>query len=197
VDANSIEIKTKKNGKPDFEMTRTVSDDGSTLTAKSTSHSPDSDKRVAAEVFFKRISKALAGSNGTSGSWRLDKIKESEEGLLTYKSNGDELTMSMPTGETYTAKLDGKDYPAKGSYNYNSVSLKRVNDRTIGETEKRDGKVVWVSKITVAPDGQTMTVVATNKLNGRTSTFVAEKQWRPVKTCTWPLASQDSHASLR
>ncbi|MFZ0796644.1 MAG: hypothetical protein WCA13_05715 [Terriglobales bacterium] len=56
--------------------------------------------------------------------------------------------MSMPTGESYTAKLDGKDYPVKGAYPYDSVSLKRINDRTIEETDKRDGKVVEVSKIT-------------------------------------------------
>jgi hypothetical protein len=37
--------------------------------------------------------------------WRLDKINESENDLTTtYKSNGDELTMSTPTGESYTAK---------------------------------------------------------------------------------------------
>ena len=49
--------------------------------------------------------------------------------------------MSQPTGESYTAKLDGKDYPAKGSYTYNSVSLKRVDYHTIEETDKREGKV--------------------------------------------------------
>jgi len=41
---------------------------------------------------------------------------------------------------------------------------------------KRDGKVVEVSKITVSPDGKKMTVVSTNKLTDRTSTYVAEKQ---------------------
>jgi GH15 family glucan-1,4-alpha-glucosidase len=177
VDPKSIEITTKKKGKTVSEQTRTTSADGNTLTVKTTNHPPDSDQTVTAEATATRIGKAPAGSNGTSGSWRLNKINESENGLTTtYKSNGDELTMSTPTGESYTAKLDGKDYPVKGAYTYNSVSLKRMDDRTIEETDKRDGKVVEVSKITVAPDGKTMTVVATNKLTGRTSTYVAEKQ---------------------
>ena len=104
-------------------------------------------------------------------------MKESQNGrTTTYKGAGDQISMSTPTGESYTAKLDGKDYPVKGAYFYNSVSLKRVDDHTIEETDKRDGKVVEVARISVSPDGKKMTVVATDKLTGRTSTFVAEKQ---------------------
>ncbi len=53
--------------------------------------------------------------------------------LTTYKTNGDELTMTSPTGETYTAKLDGNDYPVKGSYGWDAVSLKQINPHTIEE----------------------------------------------------------------
>ena len=84
--------------------------------------------------------------------------------------------MSEPTGERYTAKLDGKDYPVKGEYYYNSVSLKRVDDRTIEATYKRDGKVVGVSKMTISPDERKMTIVAKDTLTGQTSTIAAEKQ---------------------
>jgi len=94
---------------------------------KTTSHPQDSDQTVTGEATATRIGKALAGANGTSGSWRINKVQESENGLTTtYKSNGDELTMSTPTGESYTAKLDGKDYPVKGAYGWSSVSLKRT-----------------------------------------------------------------------
>jgi GH15 family glucan-1,4-alpha-glucosidase len=177
VDPKSIATTTKKNGKTVTEQTRTVSDDGNTLTVKITSHPENSDQTVSVEVTYTRVGKAPAGAHATSGSWRMGKVKESENGLTTtYKSSGDELSMSAPTGESYTAKLDSKDYPVKGSYTYNSVSLKRVDERTIEETRKRDGKVIGVSKMTVAPDGKKMTVVSTNKLTGRTSTSVAEKQ---------------------
>ena len=177
VDSKSIEFATKKGGKAEFEQTRTVSDDGNTLTVKTTSHPQNSDQVVTAEATFSRIGKASAGANGTSGSWRIGKINESENGVTTtYKGDGDELSMSTPTGESYTAKLDGKDYPVKGAYGWDSVSLKRVDDRTIDETDKRDGKVVTVSKMTVSPDGKKMTSVVTSKLTGRISTFVAEKQ---------------------
>ncbi len=177
IDSKSIEVKTKKNGKPVFEQTRTVSDDGKMLTIKNTSYRPGNDQTVTAEVTYTRLGKAPAGANGTSGSWRINKVKESDNGLTTtYKTNGDELTMSAPSGETYTAKLDGKDYPYKGAFFADTVSLKRINDHTIEETDKRDGKVVEVSKITVSADGKTLTTVSTATLTKRTSTFVATKQ---------------------
>lgn len=82
-----------------------------------------------------------------------NKLKASENGLMTtYKRNGDDLTTPTPTGESYTAELDGKDYPVKGTYTCNSISLKGIDDRTIERTDKRDGKVIEVSRITVAPD---------------------------------------------
>jgi len=177
VDPKSIAVTTKKSGRTVSEQTRTVSDDSNTLTVKTTAHQQNSDQTVTAEVTATRAGKAPAGANGTSGSWRVNKVNESENGrTTTYKGDGDEISMSTPTGESYTAKLDGKDYPVKGAYFYNSVSLKRVDDHTIEETDKRDGKVVEVARISVSPDGKKMTVVATDKLTGRTSTFVAEKQ---------------------
>jgi GH15 family glucan-1,4-alpha-glucosidase len=177
VDPKSIAITTKKGGKTVSERTYTVSDDGNTLTVKGTTYPENSDQTVSVEYTATRVGKAPAGANGISGSWRVNKEKASENDLITtYKSSGDELSMSAPTGESYTAKLDGKDYPVKGAYSYNSVSLRRVDDRTIEETDKRDGKVVYVSKMTVSPDGKKMTTVETSKLTGGTSTYVAKKQ---------------------
>jgi hypothetical protein len=177
VDSKSIAVTYKKSGKTVTEQTRTVSDDGNTLTSKQIDHPENSDKTESTEFTFTRVGDAPAGANGTSGSWRINKFKGDENALtFTYKSSGDELSMSKPTGESYTAKLDGKDYPVKGAYGWSSVSLKRVNGRTIEETDKRDGKVIEVGKRTVSPDGKTMTIVGTDKPSGRISTFDAEKQ---------------------
>lgn len=177
VDSKSIKVVAKKNTKPEFEQTRSVSGDGNTLTVKTTSYPQNGDQPVTSEATATRTAKGTAGANETSGSWRIDKLNESDNGVLTtYKTDGDGMSMSTPVGETYTAKLDGKDYPTKGIYGYDSVSLKRVNDHTIEETDKRGGKVIEVSKMTVSADGKKMTIVSTSKLTGRVSTFVAEKQ---------------------
>lgn len=175
VDPKTISITTKKGGKVDFEQTRAVSADGKTLTVKTTSHPMNSDQPVTGESTAKLVGVAPSGVHATSGSWQILKVKESDNGTITtYKTNGDEFTMSTPTGEGYTAKLDGNDYPVKGAYTYDTVSLKKIDPHTIEETDKRAGNVVEVSKITVA--GNTMTIVSTNKLTDRTSTFTATKK---------------------
>lgn len=177
VDAHTTQVVAKKNGKTAWEQTRTASDDGKSLTLKTTIHPPNSDQPVLAEITLERIGQAPANANATSGSWRVQKVKESENGLVgTYKRSGDEMSFSTPDGESWTAKMDGKDYPVKGTYYADAVSLKHVSDNTLEVSYKRGGKLIEVNKITVSPDGKKMTTVTESKLTGRVSTFVADKQ---------------------
>jgi hypothetical protein len=177
VDAKTLAATTKKAGTIDYEQTRTVSADGKTLTVKTTSHPKSGGPPVTATATATLVGPAPSGVHATSGSWRVNKVQESENGLTTtYKSNGDELTMSSPTGEGYTAKLDGTDAPVTGDYTYDTVSLKKIDAHTIEETEKRGGTVTGVAKMTVSSDGKKMTVVSTSKPSERTSTYVATKQ---------------------
>lgn len=177
LDTHTIQVVTKKNGKTDREQTRTVSDDGKTLTVKMTLHPPDSNQTITREFSLERVGNSPSGAHATSGSWRLQKYTLSENGLLeTYRSNGDELTCSTPTGFAWAAKPDGKDYPVKGTLNYDSVSLKQIDDHTIELGFKRGGKLIGISKNTVSSDGRKMTEVNENKLTGSVSTSVSEKQ---------------------
>jgi len=177
LNANSIKIVAMKNGTICYEQTDTASADGKTLTINRIEHSPDSAEPSKIQLTAVRIGKAVSGANGVSGSWRIEKHSASENWLVSsYKTNGDELTYSAPNGEGYTAKLDGRDYPAKGGYVYNAVSLRRLGDRTIEETDKLNGKVISVWKMTVSADGKAMTQVATWPSSGQTFTYIAEKQ---------------------
>jgi hypothetical protein len=175
VDDKTIAITTKKAGQTEYEQTRTVSANGKMLTVKTTTHPMNSNQTVTAEVTAKLVGVAPSGVHATSGQWQLEKVKESDNGLVTtFKTNGDQLTMSDPTGETYTAKLDGTDAQVTGAYSYDTVSVKKIDAHTIEETYKRAGTVVDVDKLTVS--GKTLTIVATNKLTDRTSTYTATKQ---------------------
>jgi hypothetical protein len=176
-DAKSIEITTKKAGTTISEQTRTVSADGKTMTVKTTFHPANGGAVVTSEAKATRVGLAPAAINPTSGSWRIASVQQSDNGLLvTFKTNGDEITMTEPTGETYTAKFDGNDYPVKGAFGWDAVCLKRINKNTIEETDKRAGKVIDVSTTTISADGKKMTVVDTDKVSDRTSTYVAAKQ---------------------
>ncbi len=177
VDANSIHLVTKKGGKPTGDSTRTVSADGKTLTINGTSYPADGSQPYKSEVKFTRVAKGPAGSNATSGSWRIQNVNEDSAGLTaTYKVSGDEVSMSTPTGESWTAKFGGPDQPVKGLYGNYTVSVKKLGDRAIEVTMKRDGKLNSVSKISVSSDGKKMTEVVDNKQTGRITTYIDEKQ---------------------
>jgi hypothetical protein len=176
VDDKTVSVVGKKDGKVVFEQTATVSADGKTLTVKGVGHPPNGDKPVEFTTKMKRVGTAHSDVHATSGRWLVLGGQASENAqVTTYKTNGDELTMTRPTGESYTAKFDGNDYPVKGSYGYDQVSLKRVNDKTFEETDKLKGKVIEVDTWTVSKDGKTLTVVAVEKPSDRTNTFVATK----------------------
>ena len=44
------------------------------------------------------------------------------------------------------------------------------------ESDQRDGKLIGVFRMTLAPDNKTMTITVSDKLHGTTSQFVATKQ---------------------
>ena len=64
--------------------------------------------------------------------------------------------MSDKMGRSFKAKLDGSDAPYVGDSSFTAVSVKLINARTIEEYDKKDGKVVKISRWSVDPDGKTI-----------------------------------------
>jgi hypothetical protein len=178
IDANTMHLTTKKAGKMVTDSVRNVSADGKTMTISSTNYPASGTARpFNTTAKLDRIAAGSAGSNATSGSWRVQSVDESNAAVTTtWKGSGDGLSMTAGTGETWTAKFDGKEYPVTGTYLKETVALKKLGDHAIEVTTKRDGKLYSVEKMTVAPDGTKMTTVVSNKQTGRVSTFVDEKQ---------------------
>lgn len=177
VDAHTISFVGRIGGKVTSESTRTVSADGKTLTLKVTEHPKNSDQPVTHEVEAQRSGTAPAGVHATSGDWIV--VKEtgsSSPRLITYKVNGDSITMSDTIGQSYTAKFDGADYPVSGAYFRDAVSLKKINDHAIQKTDKHEGKVTTVSTLTVSGNGKSMTIDVTDEPSGSAATFMATKQ---------------------
>ena len=85
-------------------------------------------------------------------------------------------------GRSYTvscdAKFDGKDHPVTGSSEFDSVSVKRVNERRIIATWKKSGKRVGTSDVRVSKDGNSQTVhyIDYRGKSPEKSTEVYEKQ---------------------
>jgi hypothetical protein len=176
VDASSIEIIEKKDGKVVYTDKSIVSADGKTLNDKFTDTTGT--QPVNGEAIYTRVKPGASGSHAVSGSWRIEKYNTiSSNGLtVTYQGTADGLKMSDLNGNSYDAKFDGKEYPINGDPGHTMVMLKRINKNTIEETDKRDGKVVGTYRITVSSDGKSIQAEYKDKERGTTMAFTMDKQ---------------------
>ena len=175
---HEIQETDKKDGKTVTTVKTIVSPDGKTMTVEFSDSSYSNAAPVTGKGEATRVAEGPAGSNAISGSWRTAKFESYSENAitLTYKVSGDELTMTNPTGQSYTAKLNGSEAPYKGDPGTTGVSVKMTGKDTLEETDKRGDKVISVMKMTLAPDGKTAKIVVEDKLRGTSIQFVAEKQ---------------------
>jgi hypothetical protein len=179
VNDHQVNETDKKNGHVVTTSTATVSSDGNTLAFEfSDSSNTNGGPPITGNGTETRVAKGPAGSHLISGSWQMSKMENLSANASTYTFDfkGDELTMTNPTGSTYTAKLDGSDAPVKGDPGVTSVSVKMLAKDTLQETFKRDGKPLMVIKTTLDADGKTLHVVNLDKQQNRTTEFIARKQ---------------------
>jgi len=176
VNASEVEIIQKKDGKVMYTDTATVSSDGNMLNDKWTDTTGT--QPVTGEATSKRVAAAPSGAHALSGSWRTEKLSNiSNNGLtVTYQGTENGLKMSDQNGNSYDAKFDGKEYPINGDPGHTMVSLKRIGNDTIEETDKRDGKIVGVFRITVSKDGKSLAAEYDDKQHGTKTSFTMEKQ---------------------
>lgn len=127
------------------------------------------------------------------GTWKLNEAKSKIDAgvpknlTVIYEATEDGVKATVegvdaqgkPTHNEWTGKYDGKDYPVTGDPYSDSRSLKKIDDRTLELTVKKDGKVTMSGKVVLAADGKSRTLT----LNGMNaagkkihSTAVYDKQ---------------------
>lgn len=167
LDAQRISMTTHAAGKLMTERTFTVTADGKSMSEEFVTY--EGVKPAKGKVVYTRVASPPTGAHALSGSWQQQAAGSAFSADLltaTYVETPDGLKMSTPTGLSYDAKFDGKEYLTVGDIGKTMVSLKRVNARTIQETDSRDGKVTDIAVCKVSADGKTMTIVDDDKLHG-------------------------------
>lgn len=175
VDDRTVEIVSKKAGKPMFTETDTVSTDGNTLTQvmKDTTEA----EAVTFESDFRRIAAAPAGAHAVSGSWQVFKQSRSENStVIKYKCTSQGFTAETPLGEKLEAKFDGKLYEMQDDPGHTMVSVKLLNPYTVEQTNVREAKVVFIVTLEVTTDGQTIHATSKSKDGGNVKTWTLHKQ---------------------
>ena len=174
VDANTVNFAFKKDGKPAARSVEIVSTDGQTMTEEF-SNTMETEK-VNGTAGFTRVSAGPPGAHALSGQWRMDTVRNSTTAgtLTTFESIPGGLKISDGS-QSCVAKFDGNDYPI-GKSGHATIALKVVDEYTLEETDKRDGKVMTVARMTVSKDGKSMTVESSDKQRGGTMIYTAEKR---------------------
>jgi len=101
------------------------------------------------------VSVPATAQNAFAGTWKFN-LSDAQ-----FAKKPDVFLLQNGTYECKTCvppidvKADGQDHPVSGHPYYDSVSIKVVDDRTIEEVDKKNGKTVTTSKTVVSQDGKT------------------------------------------
>jgi hypothetical protein len=174
LDARTIKFTMKKAGKPYFECTETVSHDGQKMTEDFTNTMEA--EAVAGKAAFTRVGSGPAGAHALSGQWRMDAVNNATRAgtLQIFQTTAGVMRISDGS-VAYEVRLDGKDYTEPGD-THSTRSLKLIDEYTLEETDKTDGKISGVSRWVVSKDGKSMQVESSSTKRGQTMRFTAEKQ---------------------
>jgi hypothetical protein len=173
-DPATVSFTFKKDGKPTAESVETVSADGESM-SEAFSNNMQAGK-VVGKATFTRVSKGPPGSHALSGEWRMDTVRNLTTAgtITTFESTGDGFRISDGS-QSCVAKFDGRDYPI-GRSGRSTIALKLIDEYTLEETDKHDGKVMTVARMTVSKDGKSMTVESSDKQRGGRMIYTAEKR---------------------
>jgi hypothetical protein len=115
---------------------------------------------------------AVCFADPQMGTWKLNEAKSKfapgvpKNNMVVFEATGDSVKIIVDgtdkdgnsTHNEWTGKFDGKDYPVTGAPAQDTRSYKKVNNRTLAMTVKKDGKVTVSGRIVVSADGKTRTV---------------------------------------
>jgi hypothetical protein len=175
VDDRTVRLVGRRSGAISYESTMVVASDADSMSETRTAAmivgdvivpimtpmagEADGRRPVLFRMTAARIGSPTAGAHLLSGTWKvveLDLLNHDED--TTYRIVDDSLTMSDRMGRSYTARLDGSIAPYHGDPRFTGVSLRRIDERTIEESNLSGDTVVQVTRWRVNADGRTMHV---------------------------------------
>jgi hypothetical protein len=112
------------------------------------------------------------------GDWRLNSAKSTGVSTSQYKrvimtiepwADGLRVRYDMVgtrggvTHVEWDGRFDNKDYPVQGIDYVMTNAYSRIDDRNYSIVVKRDGQISATVKVSISPDGRTLTAVTTGK----------------------------------
>jgi hypothetical protein len=131
-----------------------------------------------------------------AGKWKMNPSKSEFGGMtMTYEQLAGGEMKATEEGQSFTFKLDGKDYPTPWG---TTSAWKTIDAHTWESTDKVNGKVTGTDTLKLSADGKTLTVDSKNvRADGGTSndTAVAERvSGGPGLAGTWRTKNVKTNA---
>ncbi len=120
-------------------------------------------------VFTSLAALAMGADDPQVGNWK----QTAPNTGMTMKIEGQEngLKFVGSEGTQWSAKYDGKDYPYGGSKTVDTITLNKIDAKTLEMIGKKGGKEVERRRVVVSKDGKIRTVTTQRKdPNGQETT---------------------------
>jgi hypothetical protein len=144
---------------------------------------------VTLAVLFVGVAVCLADSPHM-GTWKLNEAKSkfskgaTKNITVVYEAAGDSVkvivdgvdSIGNPIHSEWTGKFDGKFYAVTGDPTSDMRSYRKVNNKTLALTGKKDGKVSLTGRIVVSANGRTRTVTTSATGSKATTRAVYDKE---------------------
>lgn len=144
---------------------------------------------VTLSVLFVGVTVCLADSP-QMGTWKLNEAKSklipgtTKNITVVYEAAGASVKVTVdgvdgtgnPIHSEWTGKFDGKFYAVTGDPASDMRSYRKINNRTLALTGKKDGKVTLTGRIVVSANGRTRTVTTTATGSKASNKAVYDKQ---------------------
>jgi hypothetical protein len=175
---NTFEMVTKGDGKVLSRRRWVIALGGRTLTEESTAPSDSGPPQVTTTVY----ERSSTGDSGLLGEWKATAVRRTTPRTLALTLSGTGgLTYRGDDQKTYTARVDGKEYPYIGPNMRAGVTvvLEALGERSIKETYFFNHQRLSEGKMTVSQDGKTLIMVqaaSNGKPDEPPSVLVFEKQ---------------------
>ncbi len=127
--------------------------------------------------FLLALSAGAYAQDPNVGSWRVDLSRSKynpanlapKSVMVKSSAAGKGLNVVVdvvdntgkPLHYEYTANYDGQDVAVKGDPSRDTTAMKRIDDLTFEQANKKDGKVTTVSRFVYAKDGKSRTQTTT------------------------------------
>ncbi len=166
----NVSIVGKEFGSPILTLQLEISGDGNTLLLQQTAQLPGRKKTAThRNATLTRLSEGPPTAHAVSGRWSFPV----EVDYSSFQIEDNTLVRKDSQGSSFNAKLDGSEAAYDGLPGQ-SVSLKLIDDHTLEQTDKKNGKVWMVEQFTVDPDGKTLHMRYADP-NGRVTTQTAHR----------------------